>query len=295
MRLLQKPHNTYRTTQFSTMAPWKTFALRAVLAASMARALCLGDQIGDCCKENPPIGKKGEWHPPCTWFHIVKSGDSRRSISERYLVSFEDLQAWNCFLDSDGAEVSVGTTICVCTAPRIGRRRSSPAGSRDNKPAQLEARSFTHSSNMPMVTVVIDDLWGPVDVSTTELPTAESAFKAKTVAEARISGITAAMPVTTLQPEVITKLMTDSCDAGTSEAEDCRIIMNCDKAAGLYPTCDNGVCRCLAIPCKGDGYCRDYNQCRNDDEQPSCRPEPILYPDEWGICACKPAAIYCMR
>lgn len=105
---------------------------------------------------------------------------------------------------------------------------------------------------------------------------------------------------TGLAPQATTSwpsFFTEACDAFSDAAEDCRVTKQCDASKREYPTCVNGTCECKAVPCSKTSECEPHNQCpqcRSDDEEFVCLPEPNLYPKFDGICQCRPKVTGCM-
>ncbi|KAL7921972.1 hypothetical protein ACQKWADRAFT_110281 [Trichoderma austrokoningii] len=82
---------------------------------------------------------------------------------------------------------------------------------------------------------------------------------------------------------------TDTCDGDSDMAEDCRATLDCDASQGLYPTCEHGECKCLAVACFKRSMCLAYRQCREFDEHVCMKEKRGM-----GTCGCQPRITDCL-
>ncbi|KAK5989960.1 hypothetical protein PT974_08223 [Cladobotryum mycophilum] len=100
----------------------------------------------------------------------------------------------------------------------------------------------------------------------------------------------------THKPPTMLFNFTEKCDSVSELAEDCRITLNCDTSMGLYPTCEDSECKCLAKPCLRASTCFPFNQCRTDFEEHFCtrEMESDTSTNPLGLCGCRPRITDCL-
>lgn len=264
-------------------------------------------------------------HPPswpweCDKIYAPQDSVTYAEVRKAFEITGYEFLIWNCFLECQDGLFKKGDLVCVdatldnpvtrspITVPTfsvpsrtlsLGTPSSSPTplrsdrekspGLNDSSPEAHKApRAWTFSAHSDN-----NSHWPKTSqepTPTTSVPAwdySTSAASKRTTLSEHHTGFPSSTSGSSYNP------FTESCDSPSDAAEDCRVTTKCDASKSEYPTCVGSKCRCRAIPCSRSSECEAHNQCRWDDQEAVCKPEPGLNSEVDGICQCRTKVTNC--
>lgn len=204
------------------------------------------------------------------------------SISLQYIAAAPPRSSWGTMMNPFVAvSVSAGMAIEEASSPTITAWDTSPEQS--ELPKLTQSTKTSHSCNNIFCFPISP--WPESEAQPTSTSTPISAVSASACLQSRPSGQTgSAMKFN----------FTDTCDGASDMAEDCRVTLDCDASQGLYPTCERGECKCLAMACFRRSTCLAYRQCREFDDHACIKERHHNSTDGLGTCGCQPRVADCL-